>query len=113
MKEKTECSRNYNINFKTPVFVRNCLPCNLKIRTDLILGKLSEKQLQYSSTKRGNEGDTFEYEQKEFLVQRGETLKLHNFNLKQDVHFLYTLDTTAGIEGQNSFQWGEFRASND
>jgi hypothetical protein len=68
--------------------------------------------MNYSSQS-GKEPEAFEYEQKEFLVQKGEILKLHNFNLKQDIHFLYTLDTSAGNEGQNSFQWGEFRASND
>ena len=39
-------------------------------------------------------------------------MKLHNFNLKQDIHFLYSLDSSAGNQGLKSFQWGEFRAKN-
>ena len=31
---------NYYINFKTPVIIKNALPFNLKIRTDIITGKL-------------------------------------------------------------------------
>jgi len=50
MKEKSECQKNYNINFKTPVFVKNALPCNLRIRTDIIKGKVSDKKLMNRET---------------------------------------------------------------
>ncbi len=30
----------YNINFKTPVIIKNALPVNLKIKTDVIVGKI-------------------------------------------------------------------------
>lgn len=73
---------NFNINFKTPVLIKNALPCNLKIRTDIILGKLSEKQKAYKTN--SNE-ENFEFEMKEITVQKGHSVKLHNYNLKSDV----------------------------
>lgn len=42
-KEKSECKMNFNINFKTPVLIKNALPCSLKIRTDIITGKLTDR----------------------------------------------------------------------
>ena len=37
--------------------------------------------------------DNFEYDQREFEIERGESLKLHNFNLKTKIEFLFTLDS--------------------
>jgi len=39
------------------------------------------------------EEENFEYDQREFEIERGESLKLHNYNLKTKVEFLFTLDT--------------------
>jgi hypothetical protein len=38
------------------------------------------------------EEENFEYDQREFEIERGESLKLHNYNLKTQVDFLFTLD---------------------
>ena len=35
-KEKSEFQKNYNINLKIPVVIKNALPCNLRIRSDFI-----------------------------------------------------------------------------
>ena len=69
------------------------MPCDLKIRTDIILGKLTQQQMAF---KKNKEDENFEYEQKEFEIKKGESIKLHNFNLKTEVNFLFTLDTHMG-----------------
>lgn len=38
MKEKSEILKSMNINIKTPVIIKNALPCNLRIRTKVIKG---------------------------------------------------------------------------
>lgn len=38
IKEKSELTRSYNINIKTPVVIKNALPCNLKIKVKIIKG---------------------------------------------------------------------------
>jgi hypothetical protein len=91
-KEKTEHPSNFNINFKTPVIIMNALPCNLKIKTDVIVGKLTY-QPQSQIPMMSKDEDNFEFDQREFEIERGESLKLHNFNLKSKLEFLFTLDS--------------------
>jgi hypothetical protein len=38
IKEKSELTRSYNINIKTPVVIKNALPCNLRIKAKVITG---------------------------------------------------------------------------
>lgn len=38
-KEETELPSNFSINFKTPVIIKNALPCILKIKIDAIFGE--------------------------------------------------------------------------
>ena len=65
---------------------------------------------------KSKDDEGWEFEQKEMTIQRGQQVKLHNYNLKSAVNFLFTIDTNttsgASTHQQNSFQWGEFRASN-
>lgn len=91
-KEKTEHPSNFNINFKTPVIIKNALPCNLKIKTDVIIGKLTY-QPQSQIPMMSKDEDNFEFDQREFEIERGDSLKLHNFNLKSKLEFLFTLDS--------------------
>lgn len=60
----------------------------MKIRTDIILGKLLPSHTAY----KGKEDDNFQYEQKEIEIKKSESLKLHNFNLKSSIAFLFTLN---------------------
>lgn len=97
-KEKTECPKNFSISFKTPVIIKNALPCDLKIRTDIILGKLLEG---HSAYKAGRDEENFQYDQKEFRIKKGQVLKLHNFNLKKSVSYNFSVDTNDESSSQN------------
>jgi hypothetical protein len=70
----------------------NALPCNLKIKTDVIVGKLTY-QPQSQIPMMSKDEDNFEFDQREFEIEQGESLKLHNFNLKSKLEFLFTLDS--------------------
>ena len=65
-KVKSEFKKCYNINIKTPVVIKNALPCNLRIKSDMIVSeraKLKDKPQKPS--------EMYEYESKEFYIPKG------------------------------------------
>ncbi|CDW82625.1 ph domain containing protein [Stylonychia lemnae] len=104
-KEKSEFKKCYNINIKTPVIIKNALPCNLRVRSKLIIGE----RLRLS--KQPQEEQEYEYEVREFFIPKGQTLQLYNYNLKNMVNFMFNLDNEQGLTQQenqaiqNQFSW--------
>ena len=86
IKEKSEFAKTYNINIKTPVIIKNALPCNLKIKTRLITG-IKRKGSANEETQPEYAG-----EDEEFSIEKATQLQLYNFNLKDFINFRFTLD---------------------
>lgn len=86
IKEKSEFAKTYNINIKTPVIIKNALPCNLKIKTKLITG------IKHKGSESEETQPQYDNQDEEFSIEKATELQLYNFNLKDFINFRFTLD---------------------
>mmetsp|Transcript_43263 Transcript_43263/g.41637 ORF Transcript_43263/g.41637 Transcript_43263/m.41637 type:complete len:470 (+) Transcript_43263:964-2373(+) len=106
IKEKTAFAKTYSINIKSPVIMKNALPCNLRIKTNVI------KEAIKSKKKDQKEAETdFLYEEEIFVIEKGSKMMFYNFNLKETIFFYFTLDLDPLMsdddKGLQSFGWAE------